>query len=147
MTSEKIFKWVCFALLGILIFCLKGFLNFRSFCEAKGYYFFPSDSLVWCGVGFCSIFVQIWSHLDNQVHLLCHHEEAYWENHTLAVYRRREDQKERDGLETELRYCFLQPDHDNGLYPVQKLILVPINCWRQGVLLSDLQGISELAFH
>jgi len=57
MTSEKIFKWVCFALIGILIFCLKGFLNFRSFCEAKGYYFFPSDSLVWCGVGFCSIFI------------------------------------------------------------------------------------------
>lgn len=43
----------------VLIFCIKGFLNFRSLCQERGYYVISMDSLVWSLVGFVGIFVQL----------------------------------------------------------------------------------------
>ena len=41
----------------ILLFCVKGFLEFREYCLSKGYYVFAVDSLIWMAVGFSFIFV------------------------------------------------------------------------------------------
>jgi hypothetical protein len=57
LTSETIFKYINLVIILVLIFCIKGFLSFREYCIAKGYYVFSIDSLIWCAVGFAGIFV------------------------------------------------------------------------------------------
>lgn len=59
-TAEDIFKYVNFAVTFILLFCVKGFLEFRAYCESKSYYVFAVDSLIWVGVGFFFVFVRVW---------------------------------------------------------------------------------------
>jgi ceramide synthetase len=46
----------------VLLFCIEGFLRFREYCVAKGYYVFSTDSLIWCAVGFAGIFVVKYSY-------------------------------------------------------------------------------------
>lgn len=58
LTSEDIFKYVNLAVTFILLFCVKGFLEFRAYSESKGYYVFAVDSLVWVAVGFSFVFVR-----------------------------------------------------------------------------------------
>lgn len=60
LKSEAIFKYINIAIVLILLFCIKGFLNFREFCFEKGYYVFATDSLIWCAVGFAGIFVYVY---------------------------------------------------------------------------------------
>lgn len=67
MASEQIFKYLCVLLVGILIYCLPGFLNFREHCLQRGYYVFATDSLAYCGIGFVSIFVILLLILGGQV--------------------------------------------------------------------------------
>lgn len=57
ISPEDIFKYVNLAVTFILLFCVKGFLEFRAYCESKGYYVFAVDALIWVGVGFSFIFV------------------------------------------------------------------------------------------
>lgn len=59
VSSEEIFKYVNIAVTFALFFCVKGFLEFRGYCETKGYYVFAVDSLIWLAVGFFFIFVHI----------------------------------------------------------------------------------------
>ena len=44
----------------VLLFCVKGFLEFRAYCEAKGYYVFQVDSLIWLAAGFFFVFVRFY---------------------------------------------------------------------------------------
>lgn len=57
LSTETIFKYINGVIVLVLVFCLKGFLEFREYCVQKGYYVFSTDSLIWCGVGFAGIFV------------------------------------------------------------------------------------------
>lgn len=57
VSSEDIFKYVSMAVTFVLVFCVKGFLEFRAYCESKGYYVFAVDSLIWLAAGFFFIFV------------------------------------------------------------------------------------------
>jgi hypothetical protein len=59
ITPEDIFKYVNLAVTFILLFCVKGFLEFRSYSQNKGYYVFAVDSLIWVAVGFTFVFVKI----------------------------------------------------------------------------------------
>lgn len=59
ITAEDIFKYVNLAVTFILLFCVKGFLEFRAYSESKAYYVFSVDSLIWVGVGFFFVFVRI----------------------------------------------------------------------------------------
>jgi hypothetical protein len=57
VTSETIFKYINLVIVLVLVFCVKGFLEFREYCVQKGHYVFSTDSLIWCAVGFVGIFV------------------------------------------------------------------------------------------
>ncbi len=57
LEAQTIFKCINVILVLILLFCINGFLQFRKYCETKGYYVFSTDALIWCGFGFFSIFV------------------------------------------------------------------------------------------
>lgn len=70
LSSEDIFKWVNLGVTVILIFCVKGFLEFRAYCEVKGYYVFAVDSLIWVAVGFFFIFVNLSLTSGHQIQLL-----------------------------------------------------------------------------
>lgn len=56
-TSETIFKYVNWLVVLILVFCIKGFINFRNHCISKQIHVFSVDSFIWSLVGFVSIFV------------------------------------------------------------------------------------------
>lgn len=62
LSSEAIFKYINVVLVLVLLFCIKGFLQFREYCISRGYYVFSTDSLIWCAVGFASIFVVKYSY-------------------------------------------------------------------------------------
>jgi hypothetical protein len=57
LSSEDVFKVVSYVLVGILSLCVKRILDFRHYCQEKGYYVFAEDSLLYCGVSFITIFV------------------------------------------------------------------------------------------
>lgn len=59
ITTETVFKYVNLFVVLILLFCIKGFINFREECSAKNIYVFSVDSLIWSLVGFISIFVSV----------------------------------------------------------------------------------------
>ena len=59
LTSEVIFKYVNLFVLLILLFCIKGFLNYREFCQENGIYVFSVDSFIWSLFGFIFIFVRL----------------------------------------------------------------------------------------
>ncbi len=67
ISPEDIFKYVNLAVTFILLFCVKGFLEFRAYCESKGYYVFSVDSLIWMGVGFFFVFVTNLTNLGYQI--------------------------------------------------------------------------------
>jgi hypothetical protein len=56
-SHEDIFKWVNLVVTFVLLFCVKGFLEFRAYCQLKGYYVFEVDSLIWLAAGFFFVFV------------------------------------------------------------------------------------------
>lgn len=84
-TPEDIFKYVNLAVTSILLFCVKGFLEFRSYCEMKGYYVFSMDSLIWIAVGFSFIFVSVSFISGHQVQLLPIHEKQNLSNHSPKI--------------------------------------------------------------
>ena len=58
LTSETIFKYVNICVTLILLFCVRGYLNFRNFAFEKNLYVFSVDSFVWSLIGFIGIFVR-----------------------------------------------------------------------------------------
>lgn len=57
--SEKIFKYATYICLAIIIVSVPGFINFRQFCETKGYHAYQVSGFVVMIGAFFAYFVKI----------------------------------------------------------------------------------------
>ncbi len=49
--TERLFRNVTIVLVGLLLYCIPGFLSFRKIAEAQGFYFIRAEAWWWCLFG------------------------------------------------------------------------------------------------
>jgi hypothetical protein len=84
----------------VLLFCIKGFLEFQAYCKVKGYYVFEVNSLIWLAAWFFFVFVRLFFYTGQQIQPLPLHETKDSPSHQRQVPRRGKGQEDQVYSET-----------------------------------------------